>query len=99
MPPVEAMACGIPVISSNAGSLPEVVGDAGLFFDPSDPDQIASALRQMVYQPGLRAELAARALERASLYTWEASAAGHARLLRRSLVRLARPEKARRRSA
>ncbi len=55
LPPVEAMACGTPVLSSTAGSLPEVVGDAGLFFDPTDVGAIASALRAVVDEPRLRA--------------------------------------------
>ncbi|MCA1686879.1 MAG: glycosyltransferase family 4 protein, partial [Planctomycetia bacterium] len=76
LPPVEAMACGTPVLASTAGSLPEVVGDAGLSFDPTDVGAIASGLRRVIDEPGLRAELAARALRRASRFTWAASARG-----------------------
>ncbi|HEV3163485.1 MAG TPA: glycosyltransferase family 1 protein [Isosphaeraceae bacterium] len=74
LPPVEAMACGTPVVCSTAGSLPEVVGNAGLFFEPTDVQSIAEALRQILEQPELRERLARLALERAKRYTWSASA-------------------------
>lgn len=74
LPPVEAMACGTPVLASTAGSLPEVVGDAGLFFDPHDAGAIAAALRTIHDEPKLRADLAERALRRASRFSWAASA-------------------------
>jgi glycosyltransferase involved in cell wall biosynthesis len=74
LPPVEAMACGTPVVASTAGSLPEVVGEAGLFFDPTDVAAIAATLRRVVDEPGLRGGLAAKALSRARLFTWDASA-------------------------
>jgi glycosyltransferase involved in cell wall biosynthesis len=75
LPPVEAMACGTPVVASTAGSLPEVVGEAGVFFEPTDVGAIAGALRQVV-DPALRAELAGRAFRRAARFSWEASARG-----------------------
>ena len=74
LPPVEAMACGTPVLCSRAGSLPEVVGDAGRYFEPTDVDAIASALRWALADPAGRDALAARALERASRHTWVAAA-------------------------
>ncbi|MGE3820549.1 MAG: glycosyltransferase family 4 protein, partial [Isosphaeraceae bacterium] len=74
LPPVEAMACGTPVLCSQAGSLPEVVGDAGLYFDPTDVVAMAKALRRIVDDPGLRLILAARAFERAGHYSWPAAA-------------------------
>ena len=52
LPAVEAMACGTPVVSSRAGSLPEVVGDAGLFFDPTDVASIAATIRRFSPIPG-----------------------------------------------
>jgi len=75
LPPVEAMACGTPLISSRAGSLPEIVGDAGLFFDPTDVPSIATTIRQLLADPHLRDELAGRALARAPLFTWHRAAA------------------------
>ena len=52
LPAVEAMACGTPVISSRAGSLPEVVGDAGLFFDPTDVASMAATISRLSPIPG-----------------------------------------------
>ncbi len=74
LPAVEAMACGTPVISSRAGSLPEVIGPAGIFFDPADVDSIASAIRMFLAAPAYRNALARLAHERSTLFTWEESA-------------------------
>ena len=70
LPPLEAMACGCPVITSNATSLPEVVGDAGLTVDPKDVAGFAEAIRRVATDPALRAELSARGLARSALFTW-----------------------------
>jgi glycosyltransferase involved in cell wall biosynthesis len=74
LPPVEAMACGAPVVASTAGSLPEVVGEAGLFFDPTDVAAIAQVLRTVLDDRVLRDRLAGLAQIRAKRYTWAASA-------------------------
>ncbi len=74
LPPVEAMACGIPVLSSTAGSLPEVVGDAGVFFDPKDISSIADALRGLLSDTSERGRLARHALQRAARFTWSEAA-------------------------
>lgn len=66
LPPLEAMACGTPVAVSNVTGLPEVVGDAGLYFDPHDDEQIANALRTLLTDPALRDDLKARGLARAA---------------------------------
>jgi glycosyltransferase involved in cell wall biosynthesis len=71
--PLEALACGAPVICSNRSSLPEVVGDAGLLIDP-EPQAIAAALTRVLSEPDLRARLSARAPERAKLFSWERTA-------------------------
>jgi glycosyltransferase involved in cell wall biosynthesis len=70
LPAVEAMSCGIPVLASRRGSLPEVVGDAGLLFDPEDPDAIASCVTGFLGDGELRARLSRNALERSRLFTW-----------------------------
>lgn len=74
LPPVESMACGTPVLCSTAGSLPEVVGEAGLYFDPTDVADMARALDVLLAQPEERNRLAGLALNRAKRYTWSASA-------------------------
>jgi glycosyltransferase involved in cell wall biosynthesis len=76
LPPVEAMACGTPVLASRAGSLPEVVGDAGLFFDPADVASITKAINKILCDPRLRDDLASRALDRAALFTWDRASSG-----------------------
>jgi glycosyltransferase involved in cell wall biosynthesis len=74
LPAVEAMACSAPVLSSDKGSLPEVVGDAGLYFDPFDTQAIADAITEMVENVALRARLSSNALARAGDFTWHRAA-------------------------
>jgi len=74
LPPVEAMACGTPVVSSTAGSLSEVIGDAGLYFDPTDVIAITTAMALLRDSPSLRERLARRALVRSTRFTWERAA-------------------------
>lgn len=74
LPAVEAMACGAAVAASRAGSLPEVVGDAGLFFDPHQPDEILRALTVVLGDEGVRNELRTRSLARARDYAWPTAA-------------------------
>jgi glycosyltransferase involved in cell wall biosynthesis len=71
--PLEAMACGAPVVCSNRSSLPEIVGDAGLSIDP-EPDDIARALVCVLADDSLRADLARRSLRRAAAFSWERTA-------------------------
>ena len=70
MPPLEAMACGTPVIVSNASSLPEVTGDAGLQVDPYDVDGWADAMRRVLTDRTLHADLAARGPLQAAKFSW-----------------------------
>lgn len=74
LPPLEAMACGTPVISSNASSLPEVVGDAGILVAPRDAHALAHALARVLQDDALRHELRARGLAQAARFTWERAA-------------------------
>ncbi len=69
LPPLEAMACGTPVISSNATSLPEVVGDAGILVDPYDVDALARAMLEVVSSENLRRQLSDKGLARAALFS------------------------------
>ena len=72
LPPLEAMASGCPVASSNAASLPEVCGDAAVYFDPTSVDAMAAAVRK-----ALEGELVEKGLAQAARFTWEKCAAGH----------------------
>lgn len=74
LPPLEAMACGVPVVASNAASLPEVVGDAGLLVDPLDVDGLAEALTRAAADEVWRAQAIARGLARARQFTWRRAA-------------------------
>jgi glycosyltransferase involved in cell wall biosynthesis len=70
LPPLEAMACGTPVITSDTTALPEVVGDAGLMVNPSDADALCQAMLRVAGDEGLRRELSRRGLERAAAFSW-----------------------------
>jgi glycosyltransferase involved in cell wall biosynthesis len=71
LPPLEAMQCGTPVITSDRSSLPEVVGDGGVLVDPLDQDALAQAILDVYRDSGHRADLAVRATARARQFTWE----------------------------
>ena len=73
LPPLEAMASGAPVVTSNVSSLPEVAADAAILVDPYDPSSIAQGIRQVLTDPELRQQLRARGLRRASEFSWERS--------------------------
>ncbi len=74
LPAVEALSCGAPVLASSRGSLPEVVGEAGLHFDPEDTLDIARVVLRFFDEPGLRERLAGAAVSRARTFTWERTA-------------------------
>jgi glycosyltransferase involved in cell wall biosynthesis len=71
LPPLEAMASGTPVVTSNVSSLPEVVGDAAILVDPREPTAIAHGLRRALLDPALREQMRQRGLARAHHYSWE----------------------------
>jgi glycosyltransferase involved in cell wall biosynthesis len=73
LPPLEAMACGTPVVTSRISSLPEVVGDAALLVDPYSVDDIASGLERVLGDDALRADLVARGRARVKQFSWERS--------------------------
>jgi glycosyltransferase involved in cell wall biosynthesis len=74
LPVVEAMACGVPVAASRRGSLPEVVGSAGVLFDPGDHGEMASVLVRLLDDSALRQHLRAEGLRRAENFSWKAAA-------------------------
>ena len=77
LPPIEAMACGCPVAASRAGSLPEVVGDAAVLFDPHDPAAISGGILEALARAD---ELSALGPGRAATFTWDATARAHDRV-------------------
>src|SRR5207237_1129200 len=99
LPPLEAMACGTPVVTSRISSLPEVVGDAALLVDPYSVDDIASALERVLGDDALRGSLVARGRARVQDFSWERSAraihAGYMKVLGVTVPAVAAPEEAR----
>jgi glycosyltransferase involved in cell wall biosynthesis len=73
-PVAQAMAAGVPVVTSNVSSLPEIAGDAALLVDPRSERELRDALVRLLTSPSLRGELAARGRERAERFRWEACA-------------------------
>ena len=74
LPVLEAMACGVPVVTSNVSALPEVAGDAALLAQPHDIEELADAMERPLRQSRLRASLRARGLKRAAQFSWERAA-------------------------
>lgn len=74
LPPLEAMACGVPVVTTDAASLPEVVGNAAFAVDPDDERDMAGAVIATLVQENLAAELRAKGLEQAATFSWEKTA-------------------------
>jgi glycosyltransferase involved in cell wall biosynthesis len=74
LPVLEAMACGCPVICSHAASLPEVAGNAALFIDPAEPDDLACKIDQVLQDTGLRSVLTEKGLQRAQGFSWQKTA-------------------------
>jgi len=74
VPPIEAMACGAPVITSNTSSLPEVAGDAALLIDPHNTGELSAAIMRILQDKSLQEELRQKGYKRAKQFTWQASA-------------------------
>ena len=85
LPVLEAMACGVPCVTADTSSLPEVVGDAGLLVDPRNVAELAAALQRLVAEPALAADLAARGRERARRFTWQRAARLHAEVFSQAM--------------
>jgi glycosyltransferase involved in cell wall biosynthesis len=77
IPPLEAMASGCPVLASNAGALPEVCGDAALYFHPDDPLELAALIRRLWSDPAERAALVQRGHDRLRAHSWTGTAHCH----------------------
>jgi glycosyltransferase involved in cell wall biosynthesis len=75
LPPLEAMASGTPVVTSNVSSLPEVVGDAAVLVNPYDVDAIVDGLRRVLTDPVLAADMSRKGIDRAREFSWEQSVA------------------------
>jgi glycosyltransferase involved in cell wall biosynthesis len=71
LPPLEAMQCGVPVITSNTSSLPEVIGDAGIMLNPKDEDGLCQNILKLYNQPELRKSMSAKSLAQANKFSWE----------------------------
>jgi glycosyltransferase involved in cell wall biosynthesis len=74
LPPLEAMACGCPVVTSNTSSLPEVVGEAGIMVNPYDTDSLAQAMREVLTNSKLRDGMVIKGLEQAKKFSWDRAA-------------------------
>lgn len=74
MPAIEAMACGTPVIASNAGALPEITGDAALLVSPDDEGELSYAMKEILIDEAMHKRLRDKGLERAKQFTWQACA-------------------------
>lgn len=85
LPPLEAMSRGCPAVVSRAASMPEVCGEAALYFDPLDPEDLARQLRRVLLDPQTRQTLTRRGLETAQAYAWEKSAQAHVRVFQELL--------------
>jgi glycosyltransferase involved in cell wall biosynthesis len=74
LPPLEAMACGTPVVVSNTASLPEVVGDAGIYIDPYNIEDIAEGIFKVITDKKLQNDLSEKGIKRAELFNWNNAA-------------------------
>jgi len=85
LPPLEAMSLGCPVLCSNASSLPEIAGDAALYFDPRDPDDLAAKLLRITQASELRSHLVQKGLDRVGMFSYKTCARQTADVLNRIL--------------
>lgn len=74
LPPLEAMACGVPVVAARSSSIPEVVGDGGLLYDPYDEEELSEALLRIMLDETLREELAGRGHQQQAQFSWAKAA-------------------------
>lgn len=84
LPPLEAMTCGCPLVAAHAGAVPEVCGEAALWFDPLRPETLVEALERLLDEEGLAAGMRDAGLKRAAHYTWEKAALALLSLIRKN---------------
>ena len=85
LPPLEAVACGCPVVVSNVSALPEICGDAAYYINPYNIDSIAEGIRKLLDDKDLRGELIKKGLERAKTFSWDKSAREHLEVFEETL--------------
>lgn len=86
LPPLEAMSCGTPLVTSNAPAMNEVAKDAGVLVDPLNASEISGALEKMLLNAGLRKELSSKGLKRSKDFSWERTARGTLEVFKRAMV-------------
>jgi glycosyltransferase involved in cell wall biosynthesis len=86
LPPLEAMACGTPVVTSTASSLPEVVGSAGLMVDPTEIEELTTAMERMLKDRDMRQQMRAAGLAQAQRFSWVETARRTVETYRRALT-------------
>ena len=86
LPPLEAMSCGTPVVTSNAPAMNEVAKDAGVLVDPLNASEISGALKKVLLNAGLRKELSSKGLKRSKDFSWERTARGTLEVFKRAMV-------------
>jgi glycosyltransferase involved in cell wall biosynthesis len=84
-PILEAMAHGVPAIAARSSSLPEIAGDAALYFDPGDPRELEQQIERVLSEPDLRRDLIARGQQRAAMFRWDVAAERTLEVLRRAI--------------
>jgi len=84
-PILEAMAHGVPAIAARSSSLPEIAGDAALYFDPGDPRELEQQIERVLSEPDLRRDLIARGRQRAAMFRWDVAAERTLEVLRRAI--------------
>jgi glycosyltransferase involved in cell wall biosynthesis len=87
LPPLEAMACGTPVISSNVTSMPEVLGDDAIYINPFNIDEMAEKILMLLEDNGLRTKIIFDGLKRSSMYSWRKTAAETIQVLLKTVKR------------
>lgn len=87
LPILQAMACGTPVISSNAGSLPEISGDAAIFFNPNNLDDFLNRIKMVIQDKSIQYQMVKKGLKQAALFSWNKVAADTLKVYKDSISR------------